>query len=225
MTEPNYELPYYIKPCFSILKKQPKKEKEVGPFKKFMEMLNKVQVSIPFCEALEQMLVYAKFMKELLSGKHKLKYDENTALTKKCSASIQRKLPPKLTDPCRFTISCSICSLIIGNALYDLGTSINLMSLSIRRKLKCGEPKATKMTLPLVHRSITYPYVVLEDILVRVNGLMSSNNFVILYMLEDFEPLLILRRPFLATGKALIDVELGELTLRFHKEKVVFNGF
>lgn len=43
-------------------------------------MLNKIQVNIPFCEALEQTLVYAKFMKKLLSRNHKLKHDENIAL-------------------------------------------------------------------------------------------------------------------------------------------------
>lgn len=41
--------------------------------KSFMEMLNKIKVNISFCEALEQMLIYAKFMKEFLSGKGKLK--------------------------------------------------------------------------------------------------------------------------------------------------------
>lgn len=77
--EPNLELPDYIKPPYTILKKTPKKEKEVGKFKKFMEMLNKMQVNIPFFDALEEMHVYAKFMKELLLGKQKLRHGENIA--------------------------------------------------------------------------------------------------------------------------------------------------
>lgn len=81
---------------------------EVGKFKKFMEMLTTLQFNIPFCDALEKMHVYAKFMKDILKGKHKLKDDENLALTEECSAIIQRKLPPKLTDIGIFTTPCSI---------------------------------------------------------------------------------------------------------------------
>lgn len=109
-------------------------------------MLNEIQVNIPFCEALEQMHVYAKFMKKLLLGKCKLKHDENITLEEECNTIIQRKLPPKFTDPNRFTIPCSIGSLIIDHAQCDLGASINLMSLSTMRKFNCGEPKSTQMT-------------------------------------------------------------------------------
>lgn len=131
-------------------------------------MLNKMQVNIPLCEALEHMLVHAKLMKYLLSGKHKLKYDENIALGKEFSAIIQRKFPQKLPDPSRFTTPCSISSLIISHALCDLGSNINLMSLSMLRKLKCGKPKPIQMTLTLVDRSITHPYGMLEHALVRL---------------------------------------------------------
>lgn len=53
-----------------------------------MKMLTKIYKNIPFCEALNQMAVYAKFMKELLIGKHKLKYDENIALEEGCNVII-----------------------------------------------------------------------------------------------------------------------------------------
>ncbi|MCI21478.1 hypothetical protein A2U01_0042646, partial [Trifolium medium] len=76
------------------------------------------------------------------------------------------------------------------------------------KKLNCGEPKLTKMTLTLTDRSITYPYRVLENLSVKVNDLMFSADFVILDMDENAEIPLILGRPFLATGRALIDVEL-----------------
>lgn len=67
----------YIEQPYLIVKTTPKKEKEVIQFKFFEEMLNKRQVNIPFCEALERMPVYAKFMKEkLLSRKRKLKHDK-----------------------------------------------------------------------------------------------------------------------------------------------------
>lgn len=63
-----------------ILKKKPKKEIEVDLLKKIMEMLEKIQVNIIFCKAFKQMHIYAKFMKELFSGKRDLKHDENITL-------------------------------------------------------------------------------------------------------------------------------------------------
>jgi hypothetical protein len=188
-------------------------------------LLGNLQINVPFNEALEQMPVYAKFMKDLLSGKRNLKDDENVALSEECSAIVQRKLPPKLKDLGSFTIPCSIGKVKVERALCDLGASINLMPLSMVKKLGCGEPKPTKMTLTLADRSITYPYGVLEDVLVKVNDLFFPADFVILDMNEDAEIPLLLGRPFLATGRALIDVELGELMLRFQDEQVIFNVF
>ncbi|XP_058765640.1 uncharacterized protein LOC131639152 [Vicia villosa] len=129
-----------------------------------MEMLKKIHVNIPFCEALEHMPIYANFMKELLLGKRKLKDDENIALAQECRAIIKRKLPLKLTNP---------------------GANINLMSRSMMRKLKCSEPKLTHITLTLVDRSITHPYGIIEDVLVRVDNLVFPTYFVILDMPKD----------------------------------------
>ena len=66
---------------------------------------------------------------------------------------------------------------------------------------------------------------VLEDVLVKVNELVFPADFVILDMVEDEDIPLILGRPFLAIGRAPIDVEMGQLKLRFHNEQVVFNIF
>ncbi|CAJ2666075.1 unnamed protein product [Trifolium pratense] len=216
-------IPSYVKLPYPHLKK--KKEKEEGQFKRFVELFENLQINVPFSEALEQMPIYARFMKDLLSGKRKLRDDENVALSEECSAILQRKLPPKLKDLGSFTIPCSIGKVKVERALCDLGASINLMPLSMVRKLDCGEPKPTKMTLTLADRSITYPYGVLQDVLVKVNDLFFPADFVILDMNEDSEVPLLLGRPFLATGRALIDVELGELMLRFQNEQVTFNVF
>ncbi|XP_050914858.1 uncharacterized protein LOC127129774 [Lathyrus oleraceus] len=190
-----------------------------------MEMLTAFQVNIPFCDALEQMFVYPKFMKELLNGKRKLMDDENFTLVEECSAIIQRKLPLNLIDPGRFTISISIGSVNFCKALGDLGANINLMSLSMMKKLNCGELKPKKMTFTIVDRSITYPYGVLEDVLVKVDNYLFPTDFIILDMPKDTETPLLLGRPFLATSRALIDVERGELIIQFNKEQEIFNVF
>jgi len=216
-------IPSYVKLPYPHLAK--KKKKEEGQFKKFMELFSQLHVNIPFKEALDQMFVYAKFMKELLTGRKKPKDDENIALSENCSAILQKKLPPKLKDLGVFTIPCSIGKVDIGKPLCDLGASVNLLPLSMMNKIGYGEPKPTRMTLALADRSISYPFGVLEDVLVKVNELVFLADFVILDMVEDEDMPLILGRHFLATGHALIDVEMGELMLRFQNEQVVFNIF
>ncbi|CAJ2637261.1 unnamed protein product [Trifolium pratense] len=176
--------------------------------------------------ALEQMPSYAKFLKELLTKKRKPLDDEMVSMTEECSALIQRKLPQKKKDPGSFTIPCSIGDLTIGKALCDLGASVNLMPLSMMKKIPGAVAKPTKMSLSLADRSIVYPEGILHDVLVRVAGFVFPADFVVLDMEEDknWEPLL-LGRPFLATGRALIDVELGELMLRTDGEQILFNVF
>ena len=107
--------------------------------------------------------------------------------------------------------------------LCDLGASINLMLLSVYKKLGFGEIKQTTISFQLVDWSIKYPRGIIEDVLVKVDKFIFPADFVVLDMEEYQEVPLILGRPFLATGRALIAVQKGELTLRVNKEEVMFN--
>ena len=112
----------------------------------------KLHINIPFVDALEQMTSYVKFMKDILSKKRRLSDFETVNLTKECSAILQRKLPQKLKDLGSFTIPCTIGNSIFERALCDLGASINLMSLSIFRRLGIGEARLTTVTLQSADR-------------------------------------------------------------------------
>ncbi|XP_022856217.1 uncharacterized protein LOC111377370, partial [Olea europaea var. sylvestris] len=92
-------------------------------------------------------------------------------------------------------------------------------------KLGLGEPKATIVTLQLVDRSLTHPRGIIEDVLVKVDKLIFPADFLILDMEEDKDVPIILGRPFLATARALIDVQQGQLTLRLGEEQAIFNVF
>lgn len=146
-------------------------------------------------------------------------------LTEECSARIQRKLPPKLKDPGSFTVPCTIGDCYFDKALCDLGASINLMPLSVFRKLGLGEVKATTVTLQLADRSLTHPRGIIEDVLVKVEKFIFPADFLILDMEEDKDVQLILGRPFLATGRAIVDVQKGQLILRLGDEQISFNVF
>ncbi|GKV11522.1 hypothetical protein SLEP1_g22775 [Rubroshorea leprosula] len=93
------------------------------------------------------------------------------------------------------------------------------------KKLGLGEPSPTTVSLQLANRSIKYLRGVVEDVLVKVDQFIFPVDFIVLDMKEDFEMPLILGRPFLATGRALIDVQQGKLSLRIHDEEIVFNVF
>ncbi|XP_075494811.1 uncharacterized protein LOC142532385 [Primulina tabacum] len=194
-------------------------------FSKFLEIFKKLHINIPFAEALAQMPSYAKFLKEILSNKRKLVDFETVKLSEECSAILQNKLPPKAKDPGSFSIPCTIGTSFFGKALCDLGAIINLMTYSCFEKLGIGEVKPTTIPLQLADRSIKYPRGVVEDVLVKVDKFIFPVDFVVLDMEEDRDIPLILGRPFLATGKALVDVHKDELVLRLNDEIVVFNVF
>ncbi|XP_073051249.1 uncharacterized protein [Primulina eburnea] len=200
-----------------------KQKKLDEQFAKFLEIFKKIHINIPFADSLEQMPNYAKFIKDVMSKKRKLHEFETVKLTEECSAILQRKLPQKLKDLGSFTIPCVIGGSRINKALCDLGASINLMPFSIYRTLELGEVKPSTITLQLADRSLTYPRGIVEDVLVKVDKFIFPADFVILDMEEDQDTPLIFGRPFLATGKALIDVHKGELTLRVGGEEVMFN--
>ncbi|KAL0309863.1 UNVERIFIED_CONTAM: Retrovirus-related Pol polyprotein from transposon opus [Sesamum radiatum] len=168
---------------------------------------------------------YAKFLKEVISNKRKWENGETVKLNEECSAILQNKLPPKLKDPGSFSIPCTIGDMNFEKALCDLGASINLMPYSIFAKLGMHELTPTIVTLQLADRSIKYPRGIIEDVLVKVGKFVIPVDFVVLDMEEDANTPLILGRPFLATGKALIDVQKGQLTLRINDEEVIFNVF
>ena len=168
---------------------------------------------------------YVKFMKDVLSKKRKLGDYETVAMLEECSAILQKKLPPKLKDLGSFTIPFAIRNAAFERALCDLGASINLMLWSIFKKLKLGEARPTTVTLQLADRSLTHPRGIIEDVLVKVDKFIFPADFIILDMQEDKEVPIILGRPFLATGRATIDVQKGELKLRVQEEEVTFNVF
>ena len=179
-----------------------------------MEVFKKLHINISFVDALEQMPRYVKFMKDILYRKRRLSEFEIVNLTEECSAILQRKLPQKLKDPDSFTISCKIGNLIIERALCDLRASFNLMSFSIFRRLGLGEARPTTVTLQLADRTFKHPRGVIEDVLVKIDKFIFLANFIVLDMEEAKEIPILLGRQFLATRRAMIDAQKGELKLR-----------
>nr|XP_025685165.1 uncharacterized protein LOC112785958 [Arachis hypogaea] len=134
-------------------------------------------------------------------------------------------IPPKLKDPGSFVVSCTIGKMTLDKALCDLGASINLMPLSMMRKLTIEELKPTRISLVMADRSIKTPNKIVENLLVKVGDFIFPADFVILDTEEERNNSIILGRPFLATARAIIDVEKGEMIFRVHNEQMVINVF
>ncbi|GKB24918.1 reverse transcriptase domain-containing protein [Tanacetum coccineum] len=135
---------------------------------------NPHQPPIPYPSSLADTLAlmpkYAKMLKDLLSDKEKLLGLANTSLTENCSAVLLKKLPEKLRDPGKFLIPCDFPELKKCMALADLGANINLMPLSVWKKLMLPELIPTRMTLELANRSVAYPVGIGEDVCVQDRG-------------------------------------------------------
>ncbi|XP_050914652.1 uncharacterized protein LOC127129534 [Lathyrus oleraceus] len=152
------------------------------------------------------MPIYAKFMEYIISKKHSTDIDP-IILTETCSVILQdMKIPMKKKDRGLVTIPCTIGDRKSKKALIDLGESVCLMPLSIYKKLGIGTVQDTRMTLQFAYRSVRRPYGIVEDVLVKIDKFFFPVDFVILEMPEDEEIPLILGRPFLETGRCIIDI-------------------
>nr|GEY52483.1 reverse transcriptase domain-containing protein [Tanacetum cinerariifolium] len=158
----------------------------------------------------------------LLSNNEKLQELENTQLNENCSVVILKKLPEKLGDPGKFLIPCGFSELKC-KALADLGASIDLMPLSVWKKLGLPELISTRMTIELANRTIFTPARIARDVFVPVGKFTFPAHFVIVKYESDPRVPLILGRSFLRTARALIDVQGEEMILRDGDERLTLN--
>ncbi|XP_070039089.1 uncharacterized protein [Nicotiana tomentosiformis] len=112
------------------------REKLHKQFDSFLDMLRQVNVNLSFTEVISQIPAYTKFFKEILTKKRKIEETSVVKLTENCSAILQNKFTQKCGDPGSFNIPCSLCTLNFVKSLCDSSASINLMPLSIYRKLE-----------------------------------------------------------------------------------------
>ncbi|GKB71448.1 reverse transcriptase domain-containing protein [Tanacetum coccineum] len=188
-TFPKPNIPYP-----SRLNQEKLREKSNAQMMKFLEIFQKIHFDLSFADALLYMPQFAPMFKSLISNKEKLFELSSVPLNENCSAVLLKKLPEKLGDPGKFLIPCDFPGMVECSALADLGASINLMPVSVWKRLSLPKLTTTHMTLKLADRFITHPKVPL-----------------------------IFGRPFLRTSRALIDVYGEEITLRFNDEAITFN--
>ncbi|XP_074265280.1 uncharacterized protein LOC141587706 [Silene latifolia] len=152
---------------------------------KFMHMMKGVNITMPFIDAIKEILAYGKFLKELISNKNSLNASTTVNLSKECSTILMNELPQKLEDPGSFSIPCTIGTVQIERALCDLGESISLMPLKTFKKLKGFELLPTRVSLQLADRSVIYPIGLVEDVPLKVGKLVIPCDFYVMDIPED----------------------------------------
>ena len=150
-------------------------------------------------------------------------------LAEQASAVIDSKTPPKYKDSGCPTVACQIGNQSCGQALLDLGASMNLMPYSVYLQLGLGEIKPTTMVLQLADRSVRKPRGIVEDVLVQIDKFYYPVDFLVLDTIamvnKESKIPLILGRPFLATANALINCRNGLMTLSFGNMTLEVNVF
>nr|GEX10958.1 reverse transcriptase domain-containing protein [Tanacetum cinerariifolium] len=180
----------YIQPP---LAKEKLREKDDILAAKFMEIFRDLHFELSFLDALIHMPKFAPMFKKLMNNKDKLIELTKMPLNENYYAVVLKKLLEKLGDP---------------------GANINLMPLSIWKKLRLPTLNDTKMVLELVDRTISKPTGVAKNMFVKVGKFYFPADFVVLDFIADPQVSLILGRPFLSTAHALISVYEGEIILR-----------
>ena len=175
------------------------KKTEDGKYRRFIAMLKQLSINVPLVEALKQMPGNAKFMKDLVTKKRLVTFEDDDRL--QLVVLCYKSLVQKKEDPGEFTIPCKVGSLHFAKALCDLGASINIMPLSIYKKLGLRDPKSTAMRLLMADRKVKRSIGILHDVLVKVESFILPADFVILIVRSILKCLLSLG------GHSLLQVE------------------
>ena len=110
---------------------------------------------------------YAKFMKNIFTKNRSVCFEDDDRM-QHCTAFSIRSLVQDNEDSCTFIIPCTIGLIQFVKALSDLSASINIMSLSIYKKLGLSHLKSIVMQLPMADRTVKRTIGILHDVLVKV---------------------------------------------------------
>nr|GEW28456.1 hypothetical protein [Tanacetum cinerariifolium] len=158
--------------------------------------------------------------KEIKKEKPRMRYQNEASLNVHDSTILEDSLPPKEKDLGSFTIPCLINNICFEKALADLGASVSVIPYSTFTNLGLGELAASKLIIELADRTIKRSKGIAENVLVRIDKFIFPIDFIVLDMPEDIKVPLILRRPFLSTAHAKIDVFKKKIALRVGDEKL-----
>eukprot|EP00253_Pinus_taeda_P005000 PITA_05000 len=179
--------------------------------------LQNLYIKIPFLQAIQDIPIYAKTIKELCIKRLRRNVIDNprVQVVGTLSDLLSGKEPPiKYGDPGNPIVNVQIYGKNLTNALVDLGAAINILTTSTCQKLGITSAKPTSTFLELVDQSVVRPEGILHDVMVSVDSWEYPSDFLIINPKTrlDGHPL-ILEKPWLTTADAYIGCRQGNMII------------
>ncbi|XP_057740088.1 uncharacterized protein LOC130957234 [Arachis stenosperma] len=195
-----------------------------------LQVLKKVEVTIPHLDAIQQILKYAKFLKDLCTHKDRIGEFEILSLGSSIS-SLMEPIPKKCGDPRPCLVSCCIGRHTFHDCMCDLGACVSIMPLSTFVRLNLAPLKKSAARFALADKSVITITGIAEDVLVAFKDLIFPVDFYILEMpptKNGSSSSILLGRPFFKTYKFKLNVftgtysfEVGDKTIKFNLEEAM----
>jgi hypothetical protein len=132
-------------------------------------------------------------------------------------------MPAKRGDLGRPIITITIGAYTFKNALCDFGSSVNIMTKVIYKKINGSRLLYTTICLQLADLSLCHPEGILDDICLGVGRSYVVADFVVVKTGGSENTPIILGSPYLATAKAIIYADAAKITFSINGRKERFN--
>ncbi|XP_010430984.1 PREDICTED: uncharacterized protein LOC104715262 [Camelina sativa] len=201
--------------------KKPLDEKKYGWYK---EAISEFIADIPFTEAVKHISLLKKVYNDVVvEEKDLVELKAFLAREKNIHAPSLKRLP-KLKDPGKFVLPCSILGVNFEDSLCDTGSSLNVMSKASAERLGIDDMMASKVSLKFANAVTTTPQGFINNLDVQVGSCLVATDFHVVEMSKGFEMPLILGRPFLATVGAVVDLPNTRINFSNIDDKVFYNA-
>ncbi|XP_019093237.1 PREDICTED: uncharacterized protein LOC109129440 [Camelina sativa] len=180
---------------------------------------------IPFPKAVKHISLFKKVYNDVVVEENDLvEVKAFLALEKKNIHAPVLKRLPKLEDPGKFVVPCSISGVNFEDSLCDIGSSVNVMSKDVTERLGIDDMKASKVSLKFANAVSTTPQGFISNLDVQVGSCLVATDFYVVEISEGYVMPLILGRPFLATVGTVADLPKKRITFSNIDDKVFYNA-
>ena len=168
-----------------------------------LDTFKKVTITIPLIDAIKHIPSYVKFLKGICTPHRN---HRRIQLSETVSSIMMNALPIKKRDPEAPMITSEIGGISFTRSLLDTRASINILPKAIFDRHHVGELQPFLVELCLTDESVRKPHGLVEDVIVTIEDYYFPTDFLVVDMKmtkELSQAPIVLRRPFLATAKAV----------------------
>jgi hypothetical protein len=188
--------------------------------------LRNVCIKIPLLQAIKDIPIYAKIIRDICINKlgRKKKEPPLVQVVRQLSEFIY-EMPYKYNDPGNLVVTVEINGISLPNTLTDLSTKINEIPFDTMKNLQINQLRPTQTMIELTDKSVISPIGSLDDVTVTLASWEYPVDVLVIYSKSSSKlghPV-VLGLPWLATAYAFISCSSGEMTISngTHSQKLV----